>query len=146
MPIIEKFRETLQKQHSTWQLFFRIILGLILFAKGIQFIKEATLLKEVVEGTVSLKNFPWLYIIIPWVHFFGGLLILIGLFSRWAAFAQLPIIIGSIFFVSEKSRFLLGHFELPMAIIILLLIFIHIIIGGGVFSWRNLIKEEKNIF
>ena len=146
MLTIEKSRETFQKKYSTWLLFFRITLGLILFAKGIQFIWEAALLKEIVEESVSRRNIPWLYIVITWVHFLGGLLILIGLFPRWAAIAQLPIVVGSIFFVAEESRFLLSHFELPMAIIVLLLLLVLIIMGGGTFSWRNLIKEEKNVF
>ena len=118
---------------------------MILFFKGIQFISESALLQQVVESSASLKTYPWLYLIIPWIHFLGGLFILIGLFPRWAAIAQLPIIAGALFFIAPQNRLVISHFELPMALLVLSLLLIVIIKGGGAFSWRNLIDQEKDI-
>ena len=92
--------------HPRWLVVFRIILGLSLFVKGIQFIQNKLILQKIMEESKSLQDYFWIQTIIPWVHLIGGVFILIGMFTRFAVTLQLPILLGAIIFVNAKKVFL----------------------------------------
>ncbi len=134
-----------KKNHPKWLVVFRIILGLSLFLKGIQFIEKKTLLQKVVNETAVLNDYFWLQTLIPWINIFGGAFILIGLFTRFACLIQIPILIGAIVFVNSKTGLFAGESELAFSIIILSLLILFIVEGDGLLSWRKTIKKEEDV-
>ncbi len=134
-----------KKNHPKWLVVFRIILGLSLFLKGIQFIENKTLLQKVVNETAVLNDYFWLQTLIPWINIFGGAFILIGLFTRFACLIQIPILIGAIVFVNSKTGLFAGESELAFSIIILSLLILFIVEGDGLLSWRKTIKKEEDV-
>ena len=134
-----------KKNHPKWLVVFRIILGLSLFLKGIQFIENKTLLQKVVNETAVLNDYFWLQTLIPWINIFGGAFILIGLFTRFACLIQIPILIGAIVFVNSKTGLFAGEPELAFSIIILSLLILFIVEGDGLLSWRKTIKKEEDV-
>ena len=134
-----------KKNHPKWLVVFRIILGLSLFLKGIQFIENKTLLQKVVNETAVLNDYFWLQTLIPWINIFGGAFILIGLFTRFACLIQIPILIGAIVFVNSKTGLFAGESELAFSIIILSLLILFIVEGDGLLSWHKTIKKEEDV-
>ena len=134
-----------KKNHPKWLVVFRIILGLSLFLKGIQFIENKTLLQKVVNETAVLNDYFWLQTLIPWINIFGGAFILIGLFTRFACLIQIPILIGAIVSVNSKTGLFAGESELAFSIIILSLLILFIVEGDGLLSWRKTIKKEEDV-
>jgi putative oxidoreductase len=126
-------------------LLLRVILGGALFIKGVDFIRNKVILKQVIEETGYLESFTFLENAIPWIHILGGLFIVIGLFTRIVIFIQIPIVVGAIFVLWTTKTTSLQSPEMIFAVIILMLLFIYLKFGDGFYSWRNLIYKEKDI-
>ena len=80
---------------------------------------------------------------IPWIHIGGGFLIIIGLFTRFAAFIQIPVLLGAIFFVTSKRGLFKAETDFSFSIIILLLVIVFVVEGSGPLSLANYFKEEQ---
>jgi uncharacterized membrane protein YphA (DoxX/SURF4 family) len=128
--------------HPKWMLVIRVALGLSLMVKGIQFIQNNTLIREVFRESLILKNYLWLQTFIPWINLLGGVFIAIGLFTRLSVLFQIPILFGAIFFVNAKNGVYQGESNLFFSIIILVLLFVFIIQGGGKTSLDRAIKKK----
>ncbi len=126
-------------------LLFRVILGGALFIKGVDFIRNKAVLRQVISETDVLEKFSILEAAIPWIHILGGLLILIGIFTRIVLFIQIPIIIGAIIVLYNTKNTSFYSTEMIFAVTILLMLFIYLKFGDGFYSWKNLIHKERDI-
>lgn len=118
----------------------RIGLGIFLFIKGTMFITNSQYLLDILS---PLNNFGGGMLIIHYVafaHLVGGLLIAVGLLTRWSIFVQLPIIFGAVLinFVGTMS---IGN--LIEATICLLLCFFFLFFGSGKNSADYYFKMEQ---
>ncbi|HTN09070.1 DoxX family protein [Agriterribacter sp.] len=114
----------------------RIALGLILFWKSINFIRDTAAAQTLIEHTgigVFSGNAEILALIITYLGLLCGFFICIGLFTKIAAVVQIPILIVAVFFVNIQS---IGEnkFEFFLSVITLLLLIVFAIKGSGVFS------------
>jgi uncharacterized membrane protein YphA (DoxX/SURF4 family) len=134
---------TQKKMYPKWLVVLRILLGILLFMKGIQFIYDNTPIQQVFQKQNILQELTWLQTIIPWVHLLGGVFIVIGMFTRLAIVFQLPILIGAIFFSQEKINSVAYNSSLAYAIVILVLLFIFLFVGNGPISWMKMIRKEN---
>jgi putative oxidoreductase len=88
----------------------RVMLGLIFVMHG--YYALIVLGPASVGGFVTRAGYPasiasalaW-YLIVA--HFFGGFMMIIGLWTRWAALAQVPIMASAVFLVHLKQGFFL---------------------------------------
>ena len=131
------------KHHPKWLVAIRAALGFILFIKGISFIRNSTLLPQLLEKSSLPQSTQWLADLIPLAHLFGGCLIIIGLFTRLAALFQIPILIGAIFFINSNRNVFTGDSDLLFSIIILLLLIFFLVEGSGPFSFDNYFRKKK---
>jgi len=125
-------------------LIFRILLGIILFAKGISFLRDKALLENLISNSITDEKFSIAGLLIPYVHIAGGFFIIIGLYIRAAILIQLPLIIGSIILLL-KSGGKSYQGEIIFASLILIMLIVQLAYGDGLYSWRNLLNKEKNI-
>jgi uncharacterized membrane protein YphA (DoxX/SURF4 family) len=126
-------------------LFLRIILGLLLFIKGINFIRNDSILHQVFSEVELIQNLSVLRIVIPWIHILGGFFILIGVYTRLMILAQLPLVIGAIFVLLNAKQNTFFTVEIFFALTILVLLVFNLKFGDGFYSWKNLIKKEKEV-
>lgn len=118
-----------------WLIIFRVALGFILFYKGFTFIQGSSHLELLVQSRgLSDKSSHFLAFIIPWVHLLGGFFLIIGLITRWAAIAQLPILVGAVFFVNAAGGVHTSNYELILSVIVLVLLVVFVIKGSGILS------------
>ncbi|WP_406683963.1 DoxX family protein [Seonamhaeicola sp. MEBiC1930] len=118
----------------------RIVLGVFLFIKGIDFMGNTAMLAELFK---PIQNMAGGMIMIHYVapaHFIGGILITFGLLTRWAIVAQLPILIGAIVinFVGEMNTA-----NLYLAIATILVCGFFIVYGSGKHSLDYYFKMQK---
>lgn len=123
---------------------FRIALGLSLTIKGIQFIQNNALIRDVFNESLVLQRYFWLQTIIPVLSIVCGFLIILGLFTRVATIIQIPILVGAIIFVHAKKGVFAGESGLAFSVLILLALIFFAFQGGGAFSWDNANKQEKH--
>jgi putative oxidoreductase len=125
--------------HPKWLVIVRIALGLLLFAKGINFIRDSNLLDRLIwgNGAQAENHANWLPILITWANLLGGFFLMVGLMTRLAAFLQLPIMIGAIIFINAQKGGFAAESELALAILVLLLLLLFLIEGGGPLSLDN---------
>jgi uncharacterized membrane protein YphA (DoxX/SURF4 family) len=124
---------------------FRIVLGILLFIKGIIFIRNEGILRQVFSETESIQRFSLLQTGIPFIHILGGFLILIGLYTRIAIMVQLPFVIGALFVLLSAKKNAFNDSEIVFATVILVMLIIILKFGEGFYSWKNLIEKEKDI-
>ena len=83
--------------HSYYPIdLIRVTLGVFLFMKGVDFMSN---IQQMVAVLQPFQDIPGGMMIIHYLvpaHFVGGFLISIGLLTRWAVMAQLPILFGAI--------------------------------------------------
>ena len=120
-----------------WYLtLLRIILGFILIWKGIVFIRDTTLLQQLIERTgvgVFSSNSSTLAFIISYLSILCGLFIGAGLFTRTSSIVQIPVLIIAVIFVNARAIESTG-FEFVISIITLFLLILFAIKGSGQFS------------
>jgi putative oxidoreductase len=126
-------------------LLLRVILGGALFIKGVDFIRNKAVLRQVVSETDLLEKFSVLEAAIPWIHLLGGLLILIGLYTRIVIFIQIPLVVGAIIVLFNTKNASFYSTEMIFAVTILTMLIIYLKFGDGFYSWRNLIHKERDI-
>ena len=131
--------------YKIFVLLLRVILGGALFIKGVDFIRNKAVLRQVVSETDLLEKFSVLEAAIPWIHILGGLLILIGLYTRIVIFIQIPLVVGAIIVLFNTKNASFYSTEMIFAVIILIMLLIYLKFGDGFYSWKNLISKEKDI-
>jgi uncharacterized membrane protein YphA (DoxX/SURF4 family) len=145
MQVFQTFNAVRIKYYAELLAALRIILGIALLYKGIQFVKNDALLTTIIANEEGVKQFIWLHQLIPFAHLLSGVFITIGYYTKWMAISQIPILIGAIFFIYTDKRAYLSTIELPFAVIILVLLTLFSIKGDGIFSIKSLIKKEKDL-
>lgn len=128
-------------KHTYYPLdLLRMALGVFLFIKGIDFMSDPKFMAEVIK---PFQGLPGGMIIVHYVvpaHFVGGFLIIIGLLTRWAVIAQLPILLGAVVvnFLGEM------HVNnLVLASITLLVCIFFLFYGSGKHSADYYFKMQK---
>lgn len=132
MGILQQIEQWSTRHNPRWFVVLRAALGLCLFVKGIQFIKNSIILDQVFTG--SLQQFAWMGTVLPYIHLLGGALIVAGLFTRFWCLVHIPILLGAVFLVNIKHGFFSGGTDLPFSVIILLLLCFFLVEGGGKLS------------
>jgi putative oxidoreductase len=145
MTTLQQIRSWSTTHHPRWLVIIRIGLGLFLMAKGINFMRDSTLLDGILFGNAAHANNDthWLPIIITWANLLGGLMILLGLWTRLVALLQLPILIGAIIFINVQKGGFAPESELGLAILTLLLVMFFLVEGSGPLSLDNYFERNK---
>ncbi len=135
-----------EAHHPKWVDLLRITLGLFLLYKGIDFLRNTGDIIGLMTG--SLESFGSFRIIllahlIVVVHIMGGILITIGLLTRLACLAQIPILAGAIIFLNSSKDVLQPYSATVLTVVVLLLLIYFIIVGNGPWSFEKMTGEEK---
>ncbi|RZJ66635.1 MAG: DoxX family protein [Flavobacterium sp.] len=83
----------------------RIALGAFLFITGVLFIKNSQATADVIAQLSNFDGGMFVFHYVAAAHMMGGIMIIFGLLTRWAIWAQLPILICAVLlnFVTEMS-------------------------------------------
>jgi uncharacterized membrane protein YphA (DoxX/SURF4 family) len=137
---IDRWGET---HHPRWLDVIRVLLGVFLFYKGVVFIQNIDVLKSVInESPVLTVMSFWLAHYIVFAHLLGGVLIIFGLLTRVAILANIPILIGAIFFVHTSTGLFNVHGEAGLSILVLLLLLFFLVEGSGPISFDEYMRRH----
>lgn len=128
-------------RHTSYPLdLLRIALGAFLFLKGISFITSS---QDVADVFAPLSNFTggmFIFTYVASAHIMGGVMIVFGLLTRWAIWAQLPILIGAVIinFIGEMHAR-----NLILATVTFIVCIFFLIYGSGKHSADYYFKMQK---
>jgi|SRR5450432_613062 putative oxidoreductase len=122
----------------------RVVLGGILVIRGIYFLTTIQPLFYLIEGSsLSKLNIKMpLAMFICWVHILGGTFIILGFLTRISVWAQIPIILGAIFFINLNNGLSHTFPELLLSVFVLILLILFAFSGGGKFSMDRYAKTH----
>lgn len=114
----------------------RLVAGLILSYKAISFIRDTAEAKMYIQQTgigVFSRNAEMLAFLVAYLGLLCGFFITVGLFTRFAAIAQIPVLLVAVFFINSKN---IGDhvFEFILSMFVLLLLILFAIKGSGPLS------------
>lgn len=119
-----------------WLTLLRVLLGLVLIAKGISFFHDTSNLEIMIHKRgwgIFENNTQTIAVLITYANLLGGLFIATGLFTRWASLVQIPILFGAVIFNFQEG-ISLSNTELILSLITLLLLFVFVAKGSGALS------------
>lgn len=133
------------RHHPKWLDIVRIVLGIFLCYKGIEFLQNMSMLMNMMTNSLSFSAFVLIlfshYIVFS--HLLGGILLALGLLTRFACLIQIPILLGAIIFVNSSGGVLNPFSELLLSILILVLLILFLIIGNGPWSFEWFVQRDK---
>src|SRR5690606_32298633 len=92
------------RHHPRWMDIVRIALGIFLCIKGVQFVYNMSTLLARVDAQLPMPEFALVvlghYVFVA--HLLGGILLILGAYTRIASLIQIPILLGAIFFVNTR--------------------------------------------
>lgn len=149
MTVIQKIERWGDVHHAKWLDIIRIALGILIFSKGIAIVSNTAVLQDLllqnnVFGFSGMMASVAVHIV-GFVHLVGGLLIAIGLLTRFASVIQIPILLCAVLFVNLAHGFSALNSELWLSIIVLLLLVLFWVVGSGPYSVDHSMKKRQDI-
>ncbi len=143
MNLLQRIDRWGERHHPRWLDGIRVLLGVFLFYKGVVFIQNIDALKAVIDESpwLTVMSF-WLAHYIVFAHLLGGVLIIFGLLTRVAVLAQIPILLGAIFFVHTSTGLFKVHEGTGLSILVLLLLVFFLVEGSGPISFDDYMRRH----
>lgn len=142
MYILDKIDAWSERHHPKWIDLLRVLLGLILFYKGIYFISHTEdIVKELQNTNLNFLAISIAHYVVA-AHIMGGLLITLGLLTRVAVLFQLPVLLGAIIFVNLPKGLFSVSSESELSILVLFLLIFFLFEGSGPLSVDRYIRKH----
>jgi len=136
MELIAKIQRWGDRHHPKWLDYFRILLGVILMWKGIQFATNldafTALMKDASLGKATSISLMAHVIIV--LHILGGLMIAVGTQTRILCLLNLLILFGAVFFVNLREDIARPYAEIWLSSFVLIGLLCFLIEGDGIIS------------
>jgi uncharacterized membrane protein YphA (DoxX/SURF4 family) len=144
MFLLQRIDRWSEKHHPKWLDIIRIILGIILFIKGIYIIKNATGIISQIENQYNAQYFSMVMIhYIAIANISGGLLIAIGLLTRFAILLQLPILLTALLLTAFPGNLSFSGIEHVTSAFTLLVLLFFLIEGSGPLSVDYILNKNR---
>src|SRR6185503_17695023 len=132
MNILQRLEIWGDTHHPKWVDIIRILLGIFLCYTGIDFLRNMGKLMGVMPINVEFGSLMYILLghFVVFAHIVGGILMTIGLFTRFACLIQIPILLAAVILVPLKGEMTRPYSEF-LSIIVLLLLVYFLIVGNG---------------
>lgn len=142
MDTINKITTWGDRHHAGWLDFIRVVLGAILFFKGIEYGNNPREINGYFEGgSLNLYSF-FIVQVISMIHLAGGVMIAIGLLTRWAVIFQIPILAGAVFLNLVNNQSFEIYSNLTLSVVVLFMLIAFLIYGSGPYSADEYFTKE----
>lgn len=133
------------RHHPKWLDIVRIVLGIFLCVKGVQFLQNMSTLMGMMTNSLSFDAFVIVMLshYVVCAHLLGGVLLTLGLLTRFACLIQIPILVGAIFFVNSSGGYFKPFSELLLSVVVLLLLGLFLVVGNGPWSFEWFVERDK---
>ena len=143
MNLIQRLGNWGDAHHPRWMDIVRILLGIFLCHKGIEFLEDMSSTVNLLSNRFSFGSFTLVLVghYIVFAHLLGGVLLVLGILTRFACLIQIPILLGAIIFINAEQGLWVPFSELWLSILVFLLLVYFLIIGDGPWSFARVAGE-----
>lgn len=140
--------ETIEKwgnsHHPKYLDVIRILLGIFLCWKGIDFLRNMGVMNSLLSSRLSYGSFAVVLLghYVVFAHIIGGILMALGILTRFGCIIQIPIMAGAIIFVNSQDMFK-PYSEMFLSVLILLLLIYFLIVGNGPWAINFFDKSDE---
>jgi putative oxidoreductase len=140
MNLVQRVEHWGDTHHPQWLDAVRILLGVFLCYKGVDFLMNMGTMLDLINNRMSFGSFTSMLMsnYIAFAHILGGVLLILGVLTRFACLIQIPILIGALMFVRTDMYRPFSAVILPIVVLLLLILFL--IVGNG--KWQLLKFRE----
>ena len=133
MNLVQRVEHWGDAHHPQWLDFVRIGLGIFLCFKGVDFLNNMSAMLNLITSKMSFGSFTSMLMsnYIAFAHILGGILLILGVLTRFACVIQLPILLGAIFFIDLSPDMYRPLSEVLLSIGVFLLLVVFLVIGNG---------------
>src|SRR3984885_13542670 len=142
MNLVQRVEHWGDTHHPQWLDIIRILLGIFLCYKGIDFLMNMGNMLNLITNRMSFGSFTSMLMsnYIAFAHLLGGILLILGVLTRFACLIQIPILIGAIMFVNSSLYRPFSALALPIVVLLLLILFL--VVGNGKWSFLKFPDEK----
>lgn len=119
----------------------RVYLGTGLFFRGLALLMTEEGLQQLIGTTEPGLGLAGLTVYVTAAHLVGGALLVVGLYTRFAALVQLPVLVGAVVVVHWQDGLLSANQSLEFSALVLFLLVLVCTFGSGRWSldarWRR---------
>ncbi|MHA4812311.1 DoxX family membrane protein [Flavitalea flava] len=143
MNFVQRIEYWGDRHHPQWLDFLRIALGIFLCFKGVQFLYNMGSMLNLMTSKMAFGSFTSILMsnYISFAHILGGILLILGVLTRFACILQIPILLGAIFFIGLSPDMYRPFSELLLSIVVFLLLVLFLIVGNGKIAFLKFEKE-----
>ncbi|HEX9511908.1 MAG TPA: DoxX family membrane protein [Puia sp.] len=133
MNLVQRVEHWGDTHHPQWLDIVRILLGVFLCYKGVEFLTNMGTMLSLMTTKMSFGSFTSVLMsnYISFAHILGGILLILGVLTRFACILQIPILIGALFFINAFPDMYRPFSQLLLTIVVLLLLVLFLIVGNG---------------
>src|SRR5882757_8897940 len=131
MNLVQRVEHWGDTHHPQWLDIVRIALGLFLCYKGVDYLYNMSAMLNLITNKMDFGSFTSMLMsnYISFAHILGGILLILGVLTRFACLLQIPVLLGAIFFLNTS---LYRPFsETALAVLVLLLLILFLVVGNG---------------
>ena len=123
----------------------RIYLGVGLFVRGVLFLYDSAAYTALLPDTApEMMSTPALIYVVAAIHLVGGALMAVGLWTRIAALAQIPVLAGAVFL--SLGGFFSADQSFEFSSLVLFLLLLVLVYGSGRWSVDHYWRQTKGAF
>ncbi|MCX2744092.1 DoxX family protein [Mangrovivirga sp. M17] len=146
MTTLQNLERWADDHRPSWLSFIRALLGIFITYKGFHFMANIDQLQHLTNSLdLSFAGVTIAHYIV-FAHLLGGPLLAFGLYTRFMALIQIPILLGAVFLVNSslKNDLLVSNSAFEVSLITLVLLLIFLFIGSGKYSIDYLRHKRKD--
>jgi uncharacterized membrane protein YphA (DoxX/SURF4 family) len=136
MNLVQRMEHWGDTHHPQWLDIVRITLGAFLCFKGVEYLYNMGDMLNLITNKMAFGSFSSMLMsnYIAFAHLLGGILLILGVLTRFACLIQIPILLGAIFFINLSPELYRPFSELLLSIVVFLLLVLFLIVGNGRWS------------
>jgi putative oxidoreductase len=131
MNVVQRVEHWGDTHHPQWLDIVRILLGAFLCYKGVTFLMNMGQMLDLLTNKMSFGSFTTMLMsnYVAFAHILGGILLIMGVLTRFACIIQIPILLGAVFFLN--TALYRPSSEVLLSILVLLLLIVFLVVGNG---------------
>jgi uncharacterized membrane protein YphA (DoxX/SURF4 family) len=143
MNLVQRVEHWGDTHHPQWLDAVRILLGAFLCYKGVDFLMNMGTMLDLINNRMSFGSFTSMLMsnYIAFAHILGGVLLVLGVLTRFACLIQIPILVGALMFVRSDLYRPFSAVILPIIVLLLLILFL--VVGNGKWQLLKFSESEK---